>query len=590
MNNQISDLSEWWPELLSEIQSENPLAEEYVTAARVQDPWGEEGYQKIYTALIPPELINDVLKYPGGIGVDINTDYPEPDRPVIPSFRIWGGDLKPEGFEPLIYAWESNLKRVLWPSPGFLMTYGLIPRWGKYEDEELIHWDDLARPCHNVVTAKPVTQHAFAKPCNSEIKILKEYLEDYVTSRNLHLVQVLYAYRFGFISKNTRQILNTYGEFYEKFPGRALQLRLTDYKGYEVSASVWLVRQIIAPGKAPISEKRWDYEELIWPGIREPVTKNSSWLKLPNEVYIRDTVLAKYEGHDNFEIIPELGSVSCGGQWSVGYCRRAGRDLIAVELRKLYEGVRSEVVKHWHEHAVEVPDKNKLRGQKNIASRTKRIVYSLVQLGGTLSSLHNKIKGTTCSSKDFVSLDRETLDYYGWWKNKEAEKAARHAPLNMNLEEFLKRAKILSNLIVENFSEKHFRKIAEALGSEEEEIKELKSIKLLVRIVELSEIAIESGLKLPRDYDEINGRRQSMTSKPDIEIIGVLNDLRILDAHKAGESNNTIKNALRKLNMTSSMVASGWGIALDQLYDQVGAAIESSANLIIILTTSHFSI
>ena len=134
MNNQLSDLSEWWPELLSEIQSENPLAEEYVTAARVQDPWGEEGYQKIYTALIPPELINDVLKYPGGIGVDINTDYPEPDRQVIPSFRIWGGDLKPEGFEPLIYAWESNLKLVLWPSPGFLMTYGLIPRWGKYED------------------------------------------------------------------------------------------------------------------------------------------------------------------------------------------------------------------------------------------------------------------------------------------------------------------------------------------------------------------------------------------------------------------------------------------------------------------------
>lgn len=584
------DLSEWWPDILSEISSENPQAEKYITAAEVLDPWGEAGYRKLYTVLIPPDLIDNVLEYPGGIGVDIEARYPDADRPGIPSFSIWGGGLTPDGFEPLIYAWESNLKLVLWPDPGFLMTYHLIPRWGTYIDEELIHWDDVARPCREVVIAKPVTQHELLTPSNAEIKILREYLEDYATGRNMHLVQVMFAQRYGYISENTKQILDTHGEFFKKFPGRGLEIRRTNFNGYELLAKVWLVRKIIAPGKVPIFKKRWDYGELIWPGSREPVTENSDWLKLPHEVYIRDTVLAKYEGHDEFKIIPELGSVSCGGQWAVGYCRRVGRDLIAVELRKLYEGVRSEVTQHWHKHAVEVPEEDKLRGQRNIASRTKKIVYSLCQFGEALAFFCKRIEGTTYSTKDVVGLDRATLDYYGWWRNKEAEKAARHAPIDMSKGDFLQRAEILSNLVIDGFSEKFLRKIALIIGSQEEELKDFKSIKLLERIMGLIEVAIKSGLKFPEDNEEINARQKSSTDKPEIEILKVLYKLRLLDAHRSGKSNETIKTALQKLNISWSMVASGWRIALDQLYDLVSSAIEKSAKLIRIVAMNNLSV
>ena len=590
LRDENSELKEWWPDLLSEIPSEDPLVEKYITVAEVLDPWGEAGDRRIFTALITPDLIEKVLTYPGGIGVEIKTDYPYPGRPIIPSFSIWGGELAPNGFEPLIYAWESNLNLTLCPDPGFLMTYGLIPRWGTSEGKETIIWDDVAKPCKDVVIAKPTTPYKFLEPCNAEIKILKEYLEDYATSRNMHLVQVMFAQRYGFISANTKKVLDIHGEFYKKFPGRSLEIRRINFNGYELIAKVWLVRRIIIPGRAPIFKETWDYGELIWPGSSMPTTKNSDWSKLPREVYIKDTVLAKYEGHDEFEIIPELGSVSCGGQWSVGYCRRVGRDLIAVELRKLYEGTRFEVIQHWHKHAVKITKEDNLRGQKNIASRTKRIVYSLCQFGEVLSFFRSRIEGTNYSSKGVVGLDSETLDYYGWWQNKEAEAAACHAPTDMSMRDFLQRTEVLSNLVIEGFSEKFLRSTALLMGSEEEELKKFKCIKLLVRIMKLSEVAIESGLKFQEDNGEINERQKSSIYKPEIDILEVMYRLRLLDAHRSGKSNNTIKTALTRLNISASMVTSGWGIALDQLYDLVGSAIENSAEQIRIVTKDNLSI
>jgi hypothetical protein len=161
--------------------------------------------------------------------------------------------------------------------------------------------------------------------------------------------------------------------------------------------------------------------------------------------------------------------------------------------------------------------------------------------------------------------------------------------MNMNLEEFLKRTKVLSNLVIENLHEKFLRKIVITIGSKEEEIKEFRSIKLLTRIVKLCEVAVKSGLKFPNDNKEINDRRNSKTSKSKIEILDVLNELRISDAHKIGKYNEKIKRALQILSISNSMVASGWGIALDRIYDLVGEAIESSAKLISIVNESHLN-
>lgn len=91
---------------------------------------------------------------------------------------------------------------------------------------------------------------------------------------------------------------------------------------------------------------------LVYP---EPLTGDQAMRMQLIEVFVTDTVLAMYEGRPEFQIYPEQGAVSYGSQWSVGYTRRIGRDLIAVELRKLYEGAPPDVVRHWHRHAVAPP-------------------------------------------------------------------------------------------------------------------------------------------------------------------------------------------------------------------------------------------
>jgi len=76
---------------------------------------------------------------------------------------------------------------------------------------------------------------------------------------------------------------------------------------------------------------------------------------LVDRIYVRDSVLTLYEGRPEFTIHPESGSVSRGNQWSVSPTRRVGRDLIAVDLKKLYEGTPPETVRHWHAEAVPPP-------------------------------------------------------------------------------------------------------------------------------------------------------------------------------------------------------------------------------------------
>jgi hypothetical protein len=63
------------------------------------------------------------------------------------------------------------------------------------------------------------------------------------------------------------------------------------------------------------------------------------------EVYVRDEVLLAYENRPEFDIHPETGMVGNGTWWNVSYCRKVGRDHIAIELRKLYEGAQFPVIK-----------------------------------------------------------------------------------------------------------------------------------------------------------------------------------------------------------------------------------------------------
>lgn len=158
---------DWWPEWLCDLAAEDPLSADRVVVAAIEGtPIEYHRYRHVYTALVPPNRLDTVLKRRGGIGHDVSASGPHPvdNRGVwnyAPRFWVEVGASLPKGLEPLVVSWESNGKTVLWPDQGFLMTYGLVPRLVVGGDVPAMHWDDVATPQTDVVVATAVSAYSF---------------------------------------------------------------------------------------------------------------------------------------------------------------------------------------------------------------------------------------------------------------------------------------------------------------------------------------------------------------------------------------------------------------------------------------------
>jgi hypothetical protein len=475
---------EYWPHPLRHIPYENPIATKHVVVAEISKPWGVESYRHIYTALAPPERVQELLSHPGGIGHNVTTTgpHPSPYRGSFhyePGFSIWAGEVVPEGLEPLVIAWEAGGRTILVPDQGFLMTYGLVPRSVQSAIGDLIHWDDVTRPQHDVVIAKMVSEYFFELKSEARVSIDLDYLRDYATVRNRSLIHVFYASNVGPAKAEDRYILagNVSQEF--KLKGRLVDLRIAPQSKSQVLAQVWGVRRLLDPLYSPVTEGRWDYGRLVWPGIEGEVTLEGARRLGLKYVYVKDEVLKYYEDYpEKYFISPESGSVSYGGQWSVSYCRRVMRDLIQLEIKKLYEGCPPDVVKHWHGYAVEPPTIHpvELRKLPNVATRSKKIVDALAVLGEILSNIANTITWKNLNSIDFVKLSRDKLDYYGWWNEPSVASITRHIPLTIGKNSFLERCKDLNSLVIEGLNESNLRKLLLGVGVNSKHIKDFRGL------------------------------------------------------------------------------------------------------------------
>lgn len=582
----------YWPNPLQQMAAEQPLQEHCVLVAQISRPWNNKGYRHIYTALISPSLKESIMNRPGGIGHEVTTTGPHPSPykgsfEYIPKFSIWAAEMVPEGLEPLVVAWTTGRRTVLAPNQGFLMTYGLTPRTVRSEHGDLIHWDDLQKPSYDVVIAKMVSEYYFDLKSEAYIQIDRQYLRDYATVRNKSLVQVYYATNTGPMSQDDRKALSGKNIKEFKIPGRLLDVRLDSDHEDVVIAQVWGIRDLLDPLDSPVIEGRWEYGQLRWPGIEGLVTDKTARQLGLQFVYVSDSVLQHYEEHSaDYSIYPESGSVSYQGQWTVSYCERLSRDIIRLEIRKLYEGCPPDVVKHWNRYAVDPPPGNpvELMNEPNVGSRSKRIVYALADLGDTLSKISYRATGKDLGSKDFVGLDRATLNYYGWWNTPETASIARHIPLDIGEKEFLERCKELNSLIVEGVNEGNVRRILLSCGMEDDKIKRLKALKLLDILVQHARISIDTGLGLIRHATEIENLRMEKIARlapgqhreSPMSLLFVLYDLRIAAAH-AGKSINAL---LVSMGTDIHSVRAGFGLQLDKFYDSIGTALIETTQIL----------
>jgi hypothetical protein len=105
-----------------------------------------------------------------------------------------------------------------------------------------------------------------------------------------------------------------------------------------------------------------------------------------------------------------------------------------------------------------------LRRVLNVATHSKRIVYTLVSLGEVIADVANRIIGDNLISKDFVKLSQSQLDYEGWWNGPSVAPITRHVPLTIGQSRFLERCKDLNALIIEGLNERNLHTLLLHIG------------------------------------------------------------------------------------------------------------------------------
>jgi hypothetical protein len=567
----------WWPDLLAHIPKETPWDSAQYVAAELRsfaDPW-LPGERTTFSALIGAEDLKGLDGQLIHFNYRVEASGPRPGiwakGNYRPSFWISAGADYRLKCEPLVLEWVSNNRNALAIDPGFLMTYGLIPR--ALEDGS-IHYDDPAVPEFDVAIVDPPSVYDDSAHSGARVLILRDHVQDYLTLRGIALVEVYYEIRRGPADAAIDALLEGKKGLTFKLSDREFQVQRRPEGGFV--AQVWGARVVAQPADLPVSADPLDAEGLKWPNFADPVTNETARrLGIGDYAYVSDSVLDAYEGRPGFRVHPESGGVSYGNQWHVGFCDRVGRDVIRLELKKLYEGAGHRVVQHWHQHALN-PTKELLnpegRVAPNVGSRSRKLVNGLTTLGLRLAELSILLGIVEVSAEQFVGLDRADLDYQGWWNGPNVEPVTRHYPLALSREGFLARCIALNKLLIEPLSEARLRKMAHTIGVPAADMKEFGALKLLDRIVCLAQVSVASGLSLWDAGAELVARLKADGTEPvrPLDHLFALSDMRNIAAHRKPDADNKLDVALRRFGIEPAAVAGGYGEALDALYDRLG--------------------
>ncbi len=467
---------------------------------------------------------------------------------------------------------------VVIPDQGLLMTYGLVPR---YTDGQVAHWDDLEQPSYDRLIADCSTSNLFDEPGTAFVDADAGLIQDYASLRGLTVVQVFYVQDSAPPDDHVAALLGEETQVDVELPGRSVSLRrMTDG---DVLAECWGIRLIVEPGGMPMTEGRWDYQELEWPGagtVSRDDARMAGIADHASEVFVRDTVLGRFEGQQDIEIHPESGAASYKNQWGVSWCQRYGRDLIQIDLKKLYEGTRPEIVRLYHEHAVEPPPLNDRRwDHPNVATRARAIAYLWADLRACLEALAHDL-GLRITANDVVAVARGDLEYRGWWSDPPFEAIARHIPPGLNRDAFIDRCGAIYQSTVDRLGERHLRSMVHEMGFDPDETAGYRSLKLLELITKAAVVADEAGLDIVADKHEVAQRVSEGLEAPHISALFKLNDLRQLDSHAVANVDARLENVVRDLGIDPMGTVGGFDDAVDTIYDSVASTIASVAGII----------
>lgn len=583
----MSDLDNYWPKAVAHLKEpyDNGASDHVVVAEISETPQdGYKGARKLSTALIPLDLVDEVLKSPGGIGWEVQSWGPGPcvgeGQVYETNFWIAGRHKRDERFQTIINSWRRHNREVLLPDNVLLMAYGLVPR---YLSDGMVCWDDPHGPVYDVLRVKSHVDYGNEKDAPfGFISIRRDYLEDFCHLKRCAAVATYYEERFSSDDETFAPMLKGEEAVEFELPGRLLDMRLIKGK-YHADApqmsKVWGARLILIPQGRPISDDK--DPELIWPDDTEPMSYQRASANLVYG-YVTDDVLQEYEARPEYDLYPESGGVGYGGWWGTDRTYRIGRHHIKIELKKLYEGCPPHVIAHWHRFAVlQSVARHDLdqHGNHNIALRAKSVIQTYIDVTASLAELSDRL-GTGLTQEEIGSLDSKDVAYRGWWSMEVARSLYAIAPLAATQDQFLNRAVALFKLL-ELLKPAALRTMAISLGVPKDKILEFGALKLLACLCQLASIARIQGHSLSEDADALVPQWKPTEALPELNSLFALNGLRVCQAHTPSKArDNDIARNVGVFGIDVASTASGWGYAIDAIYDRLAVDLSALAKLI----------
>ena len=173
-----------------------------------------------------------------------------------------------------------------------------------------------------------------------------------------------------------------------------------------------------------------------------------------DRVYFRQDVLSKYEGTSGFDVL-DNGSVSCRHYWGlVRSTSRIGNELLATAIGDFAEGVPFEEWPHWKQHTIEPPSVETI----NVLHEEQTIPDAVNSLVGELDALN----ATFASFADVMKAEISVPLWGGSLKSLASRQLKWVYPTTADDDEFLKRATLMSTLVVDGLAAKSLRELLQA--------------------------------------------------------------------------------------------------------------------------------
>jgi hypothetical protein len=580
---QIND--DFWPASLAHLT--NPYLDEssqYVTIGEISsEPIDNySGTRLLYTAMVPAYEVDECLARPGGIGhgiSHINGQIADDAAAGNPLAAFWVESRRPDHkrYQSLVESWQVHDRHILLPFADVLRHYGLSPR--VLPDLTTV-WDDLSIPTFEVVRVSPLAVYEVPIfSTTARVEILREYLEDYLLANECVALATQWEERYSTGDPAFDAVVDKTSGLSAELKGREIWLkRLEHSEAGDQHSDTWCTRLVMRPEKALNSD-----QELHWPDHHGPIIGSGiiGGFGVMEEAYVRDEVLMTYENRPEFDIHPETGSVGNGSWWAVGYCRRVGRDHIALELRKLYEGAQFSVIKHYCGYSVKensVPLPKSDTEKRNIGIRAREVINGYLTYIRAIEDICDSA-GLSSTAAEIGGLSESDIRYKGWWSFPELGRLGNVAPLTMTYQQFLARCKDVF-AVFEGLKSGPLRSLLRTLGIPKDQIKE-EGLKLSAFLCQLATIARKEHWSLIDDGEEVVKNWDKDTRLDFYKPLFALNGLRLADAHALSVGDPTAQASnLRVFDIEPDKFKTGWGLALDRVYDAIAKSLQDATELL----------